>query len=39
VQTLVFPLSEINLPNATLDELKVYNKKMTVQQIESELGM
>lgn len=39
VQTLVFPLSEISLKNAVLDELKVYNQKMTGQEIMSEFKM
>ncbi|WP_051959994.1 family 20 glycosylhydrolase [Sphingobacterium sp. ML3W] len=39
VQTLVFPLSEISLKNAILDELKVYNQKMTAQELMSEFRM
>lgn len=39
VQTLVFPLAQISLKGAVLDELKVYNQKMNGREIASEFKM
>lgn len=36
IQTLVFPLAEIKLGQAVLDELKIYNEKLSAQEIRSE---
>lgn len=39
VQTLVFPLSEVTLLGGVLDELKVYNKKLSALEVASEFSM